>query len=1671
MIGGGRRLRAALAAAVLLAATVAAGAQMPWPPRDGETGRAPAAGAPPAAAPSVGAAGGGPAAGAPAGAPPAAPSGSRVAPFQMRSGEPAAQPPAAPPAVTAAPPSVRQAPATPSAAAPSTVAVDRPILSAPDISLAGETASVTETVYLSATEAARPATLSVGMLSAVVVMPEASRLTVTINGEPVMAEPITSAGRVRRYQARLPAGVLRAGSNRVRIAVEQRHRVDCSVQATFELWSLLQPATTGLSFEGGPVALSGLADLPAVGLGDTGSTSLVVFGPFRDGPLGSRFSTVAAVTSAAAVLGRFAHPVVEPAVGDRPGPRSPGRLAVVVGTAIAVLPVTAVGAGEAEQGPTVAFATDPATGVPTLVVSGPTPADVETAVQRLRSVAAEAVYPGEGAGRWRFPDVVEFDGGEARSFAELGLRTQEVSGRRFAESFGFLLPADFYGASSGTARLRLDAAFTEEVGPGSVINIRVNGQVTLSLRLATTRGGLFDKRRINVPMQFFRPGYNRIELETVLVTQSDIECPPGMSGTGEDRFVLFDSSVFEMPDFARFGSWPNLAAFSADAFPYAVRSDRPLAVYLGGGTAAAPAAATLLARLSVDTGTPIRAEIVPDEAGLTGRPALIVATAADVPASVVTATGLSLPIEAWRTAGVRLPQPGATPAATGAFAEAMRRLEQLQPAAPAAGPTGPPIDIGNPERTRALYDQWRRQVGDDATSDVLQWLRQWMNEATAMFGDAGRGGGPVRLSPRSTLALAQAPASAPTWRSALVARGRTGALDTAGRSERHRARDRDRHRDGAAGLAADRRCHRRLRRGDRCGRDVPAGRRGRYGDAALLDLQRKAGVSQLVLDQYRGLCLGRRYHDPVRWRDELDVPAPARPEGRAVSARERKPQPMTAEPASRRVRISVLAAAAVAMATAATVLVAHALDQAPDGGATAASGPAAQEQAQAPLIVPQRQPAAGDSAAPDPAAASAASAAPAPALTVAPATASPSTASGAAAGAASPEVDDSALRYFLQQGDARRAQAEMQRLHRLYPNWEPPANLFDPNAPMPSDVQPIWDLYGAGDYAAARRAVAERQAADPTWTPPDDLVAALDQAGERQRLLNAADVEQWETVLTIADGAPSILTCDNIEVLWRVAEAFARTGKEQRAVDAETYIVEHCPGAAPKVAALQKALDFLPVARIEALLARAVDPPASDPAFDVVRLEIARRQVSAANDDPALTAPAAALTRLATAALADGGAADALLLGFYAYRHGDAQGATGWFLYALQRGGGAKAAEGYVLAMQELGRQIEAEPVAYEWRTAGRENMAAYLTAITTALTTGDASLIEQPVLDRFSRTVAEQRSPLGAQALGWYAYNAGQPEVAADWFSASLAWHPSEVAAYGLGLAYRSLDDGPAFQDVLRTWIAQFPRLPELYVQGGAAGATALSGTSARTGTAAVTAGARRTPMSADAESILRELGLSDDRVARRAPPADEALRLVSPASDRAAMAPESGPLALDEAAATGAGPRRTQGIGCGGAGAGTLAAGWCLMEQDRPFEAAQAFAQAGGGEAAFGAALAYLRMGLTRDAALAAARAPLDATRRHQIETSLVTQVATDAYERGKFTQALEALDQRRALAPEQNDLMMLRGWSYYEMGDFISARRMFEAVDAVAPTPATRRALNTVNLRMTPRSFRDQ
>ncbi len=81
--------------------------------------------------------------------------------------------------------------------------------------------------------------------NAISVMPETSRLTIFVNDIQVAQTPIAAASDPGGVDVELPKGLLTAGYNRVRIAVSQRHRVDCSLEATYELWTQLDPAASG----------------------------------------------------------------------------------------------------------------------------------------------------------------------------------------------------------------------------------------------------------------------------------------------------------------------------------------------------------------------------------------------------------------------------------------------------------------------------------------------------------------------------------------------------------------------------------------------------------------------------------------------------------------------------------------------------------------------------------------------------------------------------------------------------------------------------------------------------------------------------------------------------------------------------------------------------------------------------------------------------------------------------------------------------------------------------------------------------------------------------------------------------------------------------------------------------------------------------------------------------------------------------------------------------------------------------------------------------------------------------------------------------------------------------------------------------------------------------------
>lgn len=112
--------------------------------------------------------------------------------------------------------------------------------------LAGEESSLQWPVFLTETQARERLRLRVGYLAAISVVPDASFLTATVNGVAIGRSEIKAPGAIRILEFDIPADLLKPGYNAVAISGVQRHRVDCSLDATYELWTQIDPAWTGL---------------------------------------------------------------------------------------------------------------------------------------------------------------------------------------------------------------------------------------------------------------------------------------------------------------------------------------------------------------------------------------------------------------------------------------------------------------------------------------------------------------------------------------------------------------------------------------------------------------------------------------------------------------------------------------------------------------------------------------------------------------------------------------------------------------------------------------------------------------------------------------------------------------------------------------------------------------------------------------------------------------------------------------------------------------------------------------------------------------------------------------------------------------------------------------------------------------------------------------------------------------------------------------------------------------------------------------------------------------------------------------------------------------------------------------------------------------------------------
>lgn len=169
---------------------------------------------------------------------------------------------------------------------------------------------------------------------------------------------------------------------------------------------------------------------------------------------------------------------------------------------------------------------------------------------------------------------------------------------------------------------------------------------------------------------------------------------------------------------------------------------------------------------------------------------------------------------------------------------------------------------------------------------------------------------------------------------------------------------------------------------------------------------------------------------------------------------------------------------------------------------------------------------------------------------------------GSGPAAAPGAMDDSALRYYARIGDVERLEAEIARLRALDPSWEPPKDLFTPQAATPGvDESPFWALLSAGKFAEARAAIAEQRRQSPSWQPSAKLLQELDVAEGANRLRGASDTKRWQDVIDAAAAQPEAVACNRLDNAWRLAEAYAELKQTDRAFDRYKTIVSQCPKA------------------------------------------------------------------------------------------------------------------------------------------------------------------------------------------------------------------------------------------------------------------------------------------------------------------------------------------------------------------------------------------------------------------------------------------------------------------------------------------------------------------------------
>jgi cellulose synthase operon protein B len=342
--------------------------------------------------------------------------------------------------------------------------------------LSGEEASLSAPVYVTRKQADAKARFRLGTLSSVSVLPESGTLTVTLNGVIIKALPIGAAYGLRITEFEIPEGLLRQGWNAVGIAAHHRHRVDCSVDATEELWTRVDPAETGLVFADGTAGLADPVDIAAIGPRSDGAVPIAVLLDGQHLLKPEAVERIGRAVQGIALAGRFAQSVVEFENSSEDG------VDLVVGTAADIAARIDRAVMGQIDGPTIAVVPGVSNRRPVVVVTGRSDAELDIAIAKLGTAATVGTVQGLNALAGAHGHEISADG-QSLTFGDLGLDKQELMGHTLRIGFSAALPRDFLAADYGRVAIDLAGGYAAGLGADAQIIVEVNGHSAGSVRL------------------------------------------------------------------------------------------------------------------------------------------------------------------------------------------------------------------------------------------------------------------------------------------------------------------------------------------------------------------------------------------------------------------------------------------------------------------------------------------------------------------------------------------------------------------------------------------------------------------------------------------------------------------------------------------------------------------------------------------------------------------------------------------------------------------------------------------------------------------------------------------------------------------------------------------------------------------------------------------------------------------------------------------------------------------------------------------------------------------------------------------------------------------------------------------------------------------------------------